>query len=330
MIEDELLAAVAASPNDDGPRLVYADWLQQQDDPVRRARGEYIALACTTVRPKPTAKLEELRVRHAAAWLGPVAAVTTPQRVWSRGFLEGCTLALTLTPSITSVEPALEHPEWRVLRMLVTDGYLVDEPARLICQRAMKNLKALSTDLRVLPRIAESALAPRIAELAVTNHLRQPISGVAAVLDADCFALLRRLHLSCSASLLPMLLRVVPAELALIVTTRPRALLDWMTELVAHEAKLSEVRLTRDQLPMFERNTMEIVIYAAGGAWNHLEFRWPLEDDATWRDEVILVLGRIPPDRIQQISFVGPASATFDTARFKNRVSRTLPGATVV
>lgn len=325
MIEGELLAAVAASPNDDGPRLVYADWLQQQDDEVRRARGEYISLACTTVRPKPAAKLKELVDRHAAAWLGPIMQVTS-HRGWSRGFLEGC----AITPSSQRVDPALEHPEWSVLRVMIADGHLVDDPARLICQRAMKNLKVLSTDLRVLPRIVESALAPRIAELGVSNFAREPISGVAAFLDADCFALLRRLHLSCSASLLPMLLRVVPAELALIVTTRPRAVQDWLTELVALKANLAEVRLVRDSLPMLERNTLELVIYSAGGAWNHLEVRWPLEDDPNWRDEVILSLRRLPPDRIQQISFVGPASANFDTVRFKNRVSRTLPGATVV
>lgn len=35
-----MLAAIEAAPDEDGPRLVYADWLQQRGDP----RGEFIAL----------------------------------------------------------------------------------------------------------------------------------------------------------------------------------------------------------------------------------------------------------------------------------------------
>lgn len=38
--EDAMLAAIEAAPDEDGPRLVYADWLQQRGDP----RGEFIAL----------------------------------------------------------------------------------------------------------------------------------------------------------------------------------------------------------------------------------------------------------------------------------------------
>jgi uncharacterized protein (TIGR02996 family) len=38
--DDALLAAVAASPNDDAPRLVYADWLDERGD----QRGEFLRL----------------------------------------------------------------------------------------------------------------------------------------------------------------------------------------------------------------------------------------------------------------------------------------------
>jgi uncharacterized protein (TIGR02996 family) len=46
--EDKLLAEVYASPDDDAPRLVYADWLQERDDP----RGEFIALQIARARGK--------------------------------------------------------------------------------------------------------------------------------------------------------------------------------------------------------------------------------------------------------------------------------------
>lgn len=41
---DSLLAAVRASPDEDAPRLVLADWLQDQPDPGLRDRGEFIHL----------------------------------------------------------------------------------------------------------------------------------------------------------------------------------------------------------------------------------------------------------------------------------------------
>jgi uncharacterized protein (TIGR02996 family) len=37
---DGLLAAIAAAPGDDVPRLVLADWLEERDDPL----GEFIRL----------------------------------------------------------------------------------------------------------------------------------------------------------------------------------------------------------------------------------------------------------------------------------------------
>jgi uncharacterized protein (TIGR02996 family) len=44
--EDEFLNAVLASPEDDGPRLAYADWLSNRGDP----RGEFIRIQCQLTR----------------------------------------------------------------------------------------------------------------------------------------------------------------------------------------------------------------------------------------------------------------------------------------
>jgi uncharacterized protein (TIGR02996 family) len=46
MTEEELLAAVLAAPEEDAPRLVYADWLMERGDP----RGEYIGLMVQAAR----------------------------------------------------------------------------------------------------------------------------------------------------------------------------------------------------------------------------------------------------------------------------------------
>jgi uncharacterized protein (TIGR02996 family) len=43
---DGLLAAICAHPDEDTPRLVYADWLDEYGDAVDRARAEFIRVGC--------------------------------------------------------------------------------------------------------------------------------------------------------------------------------------------------------------------------------------------------------------------------------------------
>jgi len=64
---DELLAAVYAAPDDDAPRLVLADVLQEAGDP----RGEFIALQCRRAPDdEPSAREIALEKQHGRAWLG--------------------------------------------------------------------------------------------------------------------------------------------------------------------------------------------------------------------------------------------------------------------
>lgn len=79
----ELLAAIYEHPDDDGPRLVYADWLQERGDP----RGEFIALQVRGELDAAGAKRErELLKQHGKAWLGPLAKVLNSEVTWRRGF----------------------------------------------------------------------------------------------------------------------------------------------------------------------------------------------------------------------------------------------------
>jgi uncharacterized protein (TIGR02996 family) len=90
-----LLDAVLERPDDDAPRLVYADWLAEQGDP----RGEFILVQCelarTGVGEARRAALEEraqqLLDAHRAQWLGPL----TPEAAsvsFERGFLSELTV----------------------------------------------------------------------------------------------------------------------------------------------------------------------------------------------------------------------------------------------
>lgn len=108
------LAPILAAPDDDAPRLVYADWLQQQNDP----RGEFIAVQCELAKlgdAGAQARRRELEAREAELlkankkkWVGQFAGTRIEygipgERLWvkgsptkwdfERGFVAGVTMS---------------------------------------------------------------------------------------------------------------------------------------------------------------------------------------------------------------------------------------------
>jgi uncharacterized protein (TIGR02996 family) len=92
---DALLAAVCAAPDDDLPRLVYADWCEENGD---GDRGEFIRLQVQSAAapPSPLCLIREkvLLDTHAGRWLAPLRQPGGPlftQRShgqFRRGFVE--------------------------------------------------------------------------------------------------------------------------------------------------------------------------------------------------------------------------------------------------
>src|SRR5262245_52930609 len=107
--EDAFLEAIIRDPDDDGLRLIYADWLEEHDDP----RGEFIRVQCALARlPDDDPRRRELVVReqelrdaHWQRWLGPLAKLPGHYAwIWQyrRGLLEHVTLP---------ARPFLEHAD---------------------------------------------------------------------------------------------------------------------------------------------------------------------------------------------------------------------------
>lgn len=95
---NELLRAIIEAPDDDAPRLVYADWLQSQGDP----RGEFIQLQCQLAAAPDDERRRAIKIAenklfaaHGQAWLAPLRAAlpsvhelsTNKFELW-RGFVE--------------------------------------------------------------------------------------------------------------------------------------------------------------------------------------------------------------------------------------------------
>jgi uncharacterized protein (TIGR02996 family) len=88
---DSLLAAIIDSPADDAPRLVYADWLEENGDPDR---AEFIRLQIALTNPNLEAdrrvslarRERELLAEHADRFAGPFAGKGL-HWVFRRGFI---------------------------------------------------------------------------------------------------------------------------------------------------------------------------------------------------------------------------------------------------
>lgn len=124
-LEPALLAAIAAAPDDDLPRLVYADWLDENGRPLR---AEFIRLQIEIARKEtlPRAALnlfshlwkrqQEILDNHREELLGPLATLRDIHAAeFRRGFLERISLRLhdflTAAEFLSSLVPI---PEVRV------------------------------------------------------------------------------------------------------------------------------------------------------------------------------------------------------------------------
>src|SRR5690349_8945353 len=76
---DAFVAAIADAPADDTPRLVYADWLEENGEPAQAAfvRGQVELARLPPRAPRRAALAAELKavaVRHARDWVAPLCA----------------------------------------------------------------------------------------------------------------------------------------------------------------------------------------------------------------------------------------------------------------
>ncbi len=136
-IEAELLAAVYGSPDDDEPRLVYADLLQQRDDP----RGEFIVLQCSRgPDDKPSRRERALQKQYGGAWTdGLEPFIRKSGRGFRRGFLSACRYHHgRLHPDPVGV------PAWATVEALDCGGHVyVSGSADIILQPHMRALRSV-------------------------------------------------------------------------------------------------------------------------------------------------------------------------------------------
>jgi uncharacterized protein (TIGR02996 family) len=89
--EEAFIQAVCEDPDNEGLRLIYADWLEDHGDP----RGEFIRVQCALARMSPDsphraeleAREQELLADHEAEWTHPLRGLVDSWE-FCRGFVE--------------------------------------------------------------------------------------------------------------------------------------------------------------------------------------------------------------------------------------------------
>src|SRR5580704_11727592 len=97
MNHDDFLQAILDDPDDDAPRLIYADWLEERGDP----RGEFIRVQCELAplgptdprRPELETRETALLAKHRIRFVRPIPQGVVWCCTFRRGFLDCAELA---------------------------------------------------------------------------------------------------------------------------------------------------------------------------------------------------------------------------------------------
>jgi uncharacterized protein (TIGR02996 family) len=173
MSQEALWQAILADPDDDTPRLVYADWLEEHGDEADRDRAEFIRLQIERARlpefdprrPVLKSREQELLDRHGGEWRKELPGWLRSENCW---FRRGFVARVSLTAA----------------RFLRGRNRLLDGQAPLegVWLRNMQN------------RLAEVAASPRLVHM--RELIPQSVLGAEELLASPHLAGLQRLDLN--------------------------------------------------------------------------------------------------------------------------------------
>jgi uncharacterized protein (TIGR02996 family) len=201
-VEAAFLARIADEPDDTVARLVFADWLAEQDEPGRQERAEFIrvqfALAARRVpadeRARLVARQKALLERYRARWDEPLNEFVTHAE-YRGGFVERVTLSVEQFvdgfADLVRLAP--------VVRVRPT-GLTADTVSVVAATEALARVYELDlSGTHIGPDVLRELLAsPHLGRLRALNLARTQIGdeGVRALVAAPAFGRLRYLNVS--------------------------------------------------------------------------------------------------------------------------------------
>jgi len=145
---EALLQAIYDAPDDDAPRLVYADALLERGDP----RGELITLQCRLAQREDRElrkREQELLEAHGKQWLGELAPVVMAGYRFERGFLAECRVE---NRHLDRIRKLVGHRAWSTVRNLAGSAAIALHPV----MRSLRTLAFVSYEARNHEELADS------------------------------------------------------------------------------------------------------------------------------------------------------------------------------
>ncbi len=187
-IERTLLDEIAATPDDDDPRSIYADYLIERGDPL----GTFIALQLArATRRDPVVSDEEQQLLDASwsAWVGaPSASIAAKHVRFERGFWSMCDLREvrgTLPPEL------LAAPAWRTVRKIKLYDIAAPQLAKLLVV-ARGPLRSLSVAGRTaFVQVTQANVPLSIEELGLAYDTSRDPPALATIVGLPSLRTLR-------------------------------------------------------------------------------------------------------------------------------------------
>lgn len=204
---DAFLQHILERPDDDAPRLIYADWLEEQGDPESSARAEFIRVQCAlAARHLPQQRRTELErcqfgllYRYGKDWARSIRRLVQNWE-YHRGFIEE--VAMPVHTFLAHAGRLFCRAPIQHLRFMYSHSFLAGESismAALADSEHLRRLRFLDLSCNGLESHHVRALmvSPHLISLTSLNLACNRIgeSGIRALAEAPLLTQLRHLDL---------------------------------------------------------------------------------------------------------------------------------------
>ncbi len=199
--EQAFLQAIREAPDDDAPRLIYADWLEEQGGASRTARADFIRIHCRLnelpdedpARDRLEDEAADLLAEYEAEWIQPLHGVVEDWRFF-RGFIEH--VRISGENLLIHAENLFDFAPLRSLHLRISRN---DIPQLAACPQlhwiASLDFGSCQLNDRSLQQLLTSPHLHRLIALHLENNdVNTP--GMQALIHSPVFAQLRSLDLS--------------------------------------------------------------------------------------------------------------------------------------
>jgi uncharacterized protein (TIGR02996 family) len=202
---DAFLQEILANPDDAAPRLIFADWLEEQGDAGSVARAELIRVQCALTNKKPSpqqrpqliARQDQILEQYGHEWARPIRRLVHSWE-FHRGFIDE--IVIWDDVFLTHAERLFRRAPIQHLHLRPHFAGMPRPIADLADNECLRRLRSLDLSWNSLEsrHVRALVVSPHLTDLASLDLARNRIgdSGIRALAEAPLLGRLRQLNLN--------------------------------------------------------------------------------------------------------------------------------------